>query len=383
MWERGIEEEKVLAELEVASSHDNHFSDGRIMGSMCTVPRLVSLKAHMDFIESNLGNAGLYPGTKALETEIIDQLGQLMNGRDISGHIVNGGTESNIMALWIARNMTGKKEVVFPKNAHFSFTKACDLLAMTPIEVPLDENFTIDLDKARWAISDDTAIVVGMAGTTELGLIDPIQELADLLLPKTFFHIDAAFGGFVIPFLRDLGIGQHLPDFDFSIPEVSSMTIDPHKMGMSTMPSGAFLVRHPEHAEKIATRAPYLTLLNQTTLSGTRCSAAVASTYAAMRSLGRSGYRQIVKECMEVTHHAATEATRMGLELVTEPVMNVLGIYMPHGKEPASVQAALKKKNWMVSVAENPKCLRLVIMPHVKKENIDGLFIDLGDVLAR
>ncbi len=381
MWERGIEEEKVLAELEVASSHDLQFSDGRIMGSMCTLPRPVSLKAHMDFIESNLGNAGLYPGTKALETEIIEQLGQLMNGRNISGHIVNGGTESNIMALWIARNMTGKKEVVFPKSAHFSFMKACDLLAMTPIEVPLDENFTIDLDKARWAISDKTAIVIGMAGTTELGLIDPIRELADFIPSNTFFHIDAAFGGFVIPFLNDMGYS--LPDFDFSIPEVSSMTIDPHKMGMSTMPSGAFLVRHPEHAEKIATRAPYLTLLNQTTLSGTRCSAAVASTYAAMRSLGRSGYRQIVRDCMEVTHYAAARAVEMGLELVTEPVMNVLGIYLPEGKEPAAVQATLKKKNWMVSVAENPKCLRLVIMPHVKKENIDSLFIDLGDVLAQ
>ncbi len=380
MWEDGANENVVREELERARSADMRFSDGRIINSMCTGPLPISLKAHMQFIESNLGNSGLYPGTMSLEKQVIEQLGRLMNGVDISGHIVNGGTESNIMALWIARNTTGKREVVFPESAHFSFTKACDLLDMTPIEVPLDDNFTIDLDKARRAINADTAIVIGMAGTTELGMIDPIEELASMIPDGTFFHVDAAFGGFVIPFLKDLG--HDVQAFDFQIPGVTSITLDPHKMGMATMPSGAFLTRNLEDADNIATSAPYLTLLKQTTLSGTRCSAAVAGTYAAMRYMGRSGYRQIVKECMATTHYTASIAMEMGLELVTEPVMNVLGIRMPEGHRPVDVRAALKKRNWMVSVAVNPDCLRLVIMPHVKKENVEIMFRELGEVLV-
>ncbi|MCK5039215.1 MAG: tyrosine decarboxylase MfnA [Thermoplasmata archaeon] len=380
MWEKGIDEGMVQQELDKASSEDLHFSDGRIINSMCTGPLPISIKAHMQFIESNLGNSGLYPGSGSLENKVIEQLGQLMNGTDISGHIVNGGTESNIMALWIARNTTGKREVIFPASAHFSFVKACDLLGMKPVSVPLDENFTIDIDKARQAMNQDTAVVVGMAGTTELGLIDPLEELASLIPDGTFFHVDAAFGGFVIPFLKDLG--HDMPAFDFQIPEVTSITIDPHKMGMSTMPSGAFLTRNLEDEDNIATSAPYLTLLKQTTLSGTRCSAAVASTYAAMRALGREGYRQKVKDCMDTTYFAADKARELGLELVKEPVMNVLGIHMPEGHVPVDVRSKLKERNWMVSVAVNPQCLRLVIMPHVKKENIEILFHELKGVLA-
>ncbi len=368
-----------MAELDKARAEDMHFSDGRIISSMCTAPPPLSLKAHMDFIESNLGNSGLYPGTSQLEAQVIDQLGQLMNGTGISGHIVNGGTESNIMALWIARNTTGKKEVVFPESAHFSFAKACDLLDMKPVSVPLSDDLTIDIDKARRVINDRTAIVIGMAGTTELGLIDPLRELGELIPEGTFFHVDAAFGGFVIPFLKDLG--HEMPDFDFKIPEVTSITIDPHKMGMSTMPSGAFLTRKIGASDNIATRAPYLTLLKQTTLSGTRCSAAVASTYAAMRNLGRVGYRQIVKNCMDTTYHAATRARELGLELVKEPVMNVLGIHLPEGKEPEQVQALLKQRGWMVSRVEDPKCIRLVVMPHVEKRHVDLLFKELEVVI--
>lgn len=380
MWEEGADEDVVHEELDRARSEDSRFSDGRVINSMCTTPLPISLKAHIQFIESNMGNSGLYPGTIALEKQVIEQLGQLMNGTDISGHIVNGGTESNIMALWIARNTTGKKEVIFSDSAHFSFAKACDLLGMRPVSIPLDENFTIDLDKAEHAINDDTAIVVGMAGTTELGLIDPLEELASMIPKGTFFHVDAAFGGFVIPFLKDLG--HDVPGFDFQIPEVTSITIDPHKMGLSTMPSGAFLARNQEDSNNIATNAPYLTLLKQTTLSGTRCSAAVASTYAAMRTMGRSGYRQMVKECMDTTNFAARRAQVLGLKLVTEPIMNVLGIYMPEGHRPVDVRSKLKERNWMVSVALNPECLRLVIMPHVKKENIDILFQELEEVLV-
>ncbi len=374
MWEEGLGEEDVLKELHAASRKDMKFKDGNILGSMCTEPLAIAKMAHFDFIETNLGNAGLYPGTKLLEDIIIGQLATLLNGEGVSGHIVSGGTEANITALWIARNTTGKKEVIFPKSAHFSFFKACDILSMKPVSVPLTDDFVIDIDKARKKVNKKTAAIVGIAGTTELGMIDSIEELASITPDDAFLHVDAAFGGFVIPFLDDM------PKFDFKIPEVSTLTVDPHKMGMATIPSGALLVRNPENIKEIETLAPYLTLFRQTALSGTRGSAAVASTYAAMRALGRRGYSRIVQQCMVVTNYAADKAKSVGLEIVKKPVMNVLGIYMPTA--PSKIQAGLDEKGWKVSVATNPECLRLVIMPHVTKQKIDELFADLQEVLA-
>ena len=61
-------------------------------------------------------------------------------------------------------------------------------------------------------------------------------------------------------------------------------------------------------------------------------------------------------------------------------VMNVLGIFVP--TDPKAIAARLAEKGWQASVATNPECLRLVIMPHVGRESVDGLFAALEEVLA-
>ena len=369
MWERGVANSVILKELDEAGSRDHHFCDGKVISSMCTEPLEIAKVAHSSFIEANLGNAGLYPGTLELERQVIGGLGQLLGLPGAAGGIVSGGTEGNITALWLARNIVGKKKVIFPKSAHFSFHKACDILAMEPVMVGLDDNYTIDIDQAAAKIDDDLCAIVGIAGTTELGAVDNISALAEILPEDAFLHVDAAFGGFVLPFL------DGAPEFDFKIPEVSSLTTDPHKMGMSTIPSGALLVRERDWIRKIHKDAPYLDMIGQlSALSGTRSSAAVAATYAAMRALGREGYANIVKGCMDVTGHAKRRAEGMGLEPVMEPLMNILCLYVP---EPRNIQKELGKKGWKVSVAQNPQSLRLVIMPHVTREGIDMLFDEL------
>jgi tyrosine decarboxylase/aspartate 1-decarboxylase len=348
-----------MKELDKALSEDHLFGGGRVLSSMCTAPLDVAVEAHAKFIESNLGNPGLYPGTARIERQVIGWVSGLMNGRDLGGHVVGGGTEANITALWVARNATGRKEVVFPESAHFSFMKACDLLAMKPVVVGLNDDFTMDVDDARRKISRRTAAVVGIAGTTEAGAVDDIPALAEAC-DGTPLHVDAAFGGFVIPFLRELG--RSFPDFDFSVPGVSSLTVDPHKMGMATIPSGVLLFRGRESLDGIAVDAPYLTLTKQTALSGTRCSAAVASTYAAMRTLGRDGYVKIAKDCMANTSLLVKLAQEEGFGLAIEPRMNIVNLDVAR---PERLKDEMDRLGWKVSKASHPKSLRIVVMPHV------------------
>jgi len=377
MWEKGAANSIIIKELEEAGDRDCRFCDGKVISSMCTKPLDIAETAHSMFIEANLGNAGLYPGTLELERQVINGISSLLNAGNIAGGIVSGGTEANITALWIARNITGNKKVIFPKSAHFSFHKACDILALEPVMVDLNENFTIDIEQVERNIDDDLCAIVGIAGTTELGAVDDIESLAKILPENAFLHVDAAFGGFVLPFLREMGI--NVPRFDFSIPEVCTMTSDPHKMGMSTIPSGALLVRDREWVRRIHKEAPYLDLIGQlSALSGTRSSAAVAATYAAMRSLGKEGYMKLVRECMDVTAHALNRGRKIGLEPVMEPLMNILCLYVP---QPREVQEKLAQEGWRVSVAQNPESLRLVMMPHVTRDSIDGLFDAMERIL--
>lgn len=365
MCRKGVPWKKVHEELKRASDMDCHFLDGKILGSMCTAPHSVAKKAHMMFIETNLGNPGLYPGTVKLAHETIRMLGSLLHHRGY-GQILGGGTEANITALWLARNCSKRREVIFSENAHFSFLKASNLLGLRPVRVPVDKEFKTDVNAVRRKISDDTAAVVSCAGTTELGLVDDIETLSELCDGKCFLHVDAAFGGFVLPFLR--GMGHEVPKFDFELGGVSTLTVDPHKMGLSTIPAGALLVRDKRWFDTIAVPSPYLTTEYQTSLTGTRCSAAVAATYAVMRLLGTDGYLKLVRRCMVVTEHLVDEVEAAGLSLVVRPMMNLVGIRL---KRPELVCRELDRLGWKVSVGTHPRCLRIVVMPHVTKKAID------------
>lgn len=374
MKEKGEPYEKVLEELKKARTRDFHFKDGRILGSMCSEPNLIAREAHAMFIEANLGNPGLYPGTVELENELIGMISELLHGKGLSGLTVGGGTEANITALWIAKKVSGKKEVIYPKSAHFSFLKATDLLGLSGIEVGLTDDFQMDISEVEKNLSDKTAAVVGIAGTTEFGAIDPIEELSGLCA-DTFLHVDAAFGGFVIPFLKELG--YDMPKFDFELENVDFISTDPHKMGLATIPSGVLLMRDIGYLEKIAVSSPYLTSPRQASLSGTRCSAGVASAWAVMKHLGREGYMNIIKQCMENTMYLVKKVGEIGLELPIEPKMNIVCIKM---KDPEKVLLELNKLGWKPSLTRHPKCLRIVVMPHVTMKIVDEFVFDMENV---
>ncbi|MFQ6106461.1 MAG: tyrosine decarboxylase MfnA [Thermoplasmata archaeon] len=368
MLQEGMEYDDVISQVEKALSEDSHFEDGKILGSMCTQPLDVAIDTHGMFIESNLGNPGLYPGTRRLESRVIEMMADLLNGMDVTGRILEGGTEANLTALWIARNLTGRKEVILGKNAHFSTKKACDILRMVPREVPVNENHVMDVGEVERHIGEDTAAVVATAGTTEFGLVDPIEELSRMCEGRTWFHVDAAWGGFILPFLEDP------PVFDFRNDGLSSMNADGHKMGMSTIPSSVFLLRKEEDLQNIAFESPYLTSVFQTTVLGTRSSAGVASLYATIMSLGREGYARNVEECMSRMRRLAQAVKDMGLSLITEPVTNILAIRL---RDPVGVKEHLERRGWHLSLSRHPEALRIVVMPHVTDEALDVFIEDL------
>ena len=152
MEEKGISKTEVFEKLKEFKKKDMTHRSGKILGSMCTCPHPVGLKAYQMFLESNLGDPGLFKGTKDMEDEVISMLGDLLGKRDIHGHIITGGTEANIMAMRAARNYSQIKnpelhdpEIIVPKSAHFSFKKAADMLCLDIKEAELDNNYKVDI----------------------------------------------------------------------------------------------------------------------------------------------------------------------------------------------------------------------------------------------
>jgi tyrosine decarboxylase/aspartate 1-decarboxylase len=359
---------KIFEELDRFQRRDFSFSSGHILGSMCTVPHPIAREAYIRFLETNLGDPELFPGTKEMESRFIDFLSGLLHApTTATGQIVSGGTEGNITAMWIAKQLSGKKEILLPESAHFSFQKIASLMDMKLIEVPLTNDYVLDITRLKKKISPKTAAVVGLAGSTELGTIDPIPEVSEICTDeRLFFHVDAAFGGFIIPFLKELR--YRVPDFDFRLKGVSTISIDSHKMGYAAIPLGTLMIRKKQWLESISVESPYISSEKQAGILGTRSGAPIAAAYAVAQYLGMDGYRTMVETCMEVTHYAEQRITDLGLALVIKPTMNVLGVKL---KKPGQVVKKLSEKGWRVNKVERLSCIRLVLMPQITRQIID------------
>jgi tyrosine decarboxylase/aspartate 1-decarboxylase len=384
MERKGLSQRAVLKELESRLEKDFSYKSGRIVGSMCTKANRFAGKTYACFLDKNLGDLGLFPGVAELEKETVRMLGSMLSNPEASGHIVTGGTEANILALWAARKIAKKDhgEVIVPASAHCSFDKAGDLLGLKIVRAGLDDSYRVDVDSVRNAINPNTIAIVGVAGTTGLGAVDPIAELSEVALEKgLYFHVDAAFGGFVLPFLKELE--PNLPTFDFAATGVCSITVDPHKMGMAPIPAGGMLFRNERLREAIAWNISYLAggEAKNATIVGTRSGASVVAVWASLKHLGLDGYKSIVKSCMRLTRRLADEIPKTScLSLMTRPTMNVIGI-TSQTLDVKLIAQELRHKGWAVALF--PKHIRIVIMPHVRRQHVDAFLEDLKSVADR
>ena len=380
----GVPRKVVAQELEARLRKDFTYQSGKIIGSMCTKSHPLATKVYSRFLDKNLGDLGLFPGVAELEKETIRMIGSMLSNPEASGHIVTGGTEANILALWAARKIAKREkgEVILPVSAHCSFDKAADLLGLKTVRVGLDGKFRVDVNAVRRAVNSNTIAVVGIAGTTGLGAVDPVAELSEIAQEKNlYFHVDAAFGGFVLPFLRELGFFSSA--FDFAAGGVSSMTVDPHKMGMAPIPAGGALFRDEELRKAIAWNISYLAggEAKNATIVGTRSGATVIAVWSLLKHLGLEGYERIVKRCMHLTRKLAEEIPDIrGLDIMIEPTMNVVGL-TSKTLNVQQIAQELRQKGWAVALF--PKHVRIVVMPHVRKPHVDSFLEDLKNVVRK
>ena len=249
-----------------------------------------------------------------------------------------------------------------------------NLLNLKPVHAELDADFRVKPDSVERCITENTMAIVGTAGTAELGAVDPICKLSEIALAHgIYLHVDAAFGGLVIPFFEPAE--RDALEFDFRLEGVKSVTIDPHKMGMSTIPAGGILFRDQTFLEHLRTETPYLTETAQYTFVGTRSAASVAATWAVFESLGREGFRKTVRRCMALTKLLSTGVEALGLKLVAQPTMNIMAFRSPNSKKTAET---LRKRGWFVSYVSRLDCVRIVVMPHLRRKHVQAFLTDLS-----
>lgn len=286
-------------------------------GFAMTEPHPITIEVQNSFLPYNTTNVGIHTidtgilkGTKLLEQQCMGMLSDLLNGIDLDGYITSGGTEGNIMGTWIGRNLLqqkGSKKITMLTSSlsHQSFQKSSNLLEVSNINLSLDENFGIDIPLLIKIIKDllekgeyDGFILCLTAGYYSTGSSDNISgicaELSKLpksILEKIYIHVDACFGGFVFPFSKPSF------QFDFRNKLVSSMSVDPHKMGLMPYSCGLFFSR--KSLIKVVETVNKQAKVIDRTLVGSRPGATAASLWALLNTLGKTGYQKIIRACMQ------------------------------------------------------------------------------------
>lgn len=383
MNQSGRSQKEISQKLSSILPLDDNFESGKIIGSMCTKPDLFSQKIYSKYLEKNIGDPGLLKGTLLIEKEVINMLGNLLSKSKPAGYVISGGTEANILAMWSARNHFQKNspEVIIPSHSHHSFDKAADLLGINLIKIPCIDG-VVDTNLVEKRINKNTIMLIGVAGTTPLGLIDPIDLLSDIARRHSLFlHVDASFGGFIIPFLQELG--YDLPLFDFKLPGVTSISIDSHKMGIAPIPSSCILFRKRSLLKNIKFNAGYLSGGSEprTILLGTSPGASIIALWALLNYNGKEGYTKIANRCMRNTNYLYHELLNIpNLSVISKPIINIIGFKLNSGSQKTFV-TKIRKQGWSISVF--PTHIRIVLMPHIRRTHINAFLTDLKKITKK
>lgn len=286
------------------------------------------------FGENALGGKRAFHSIGRMEREVVDMALDLFGApAGAGGGMTTGGTESIFLAVracreW-ARGAKGRKgpfNIVAAESAHPAFDKAGDTMDIPVKRVPLLDDFRADPAGIEAAIDDDTMMIVGSAPCFPHGVIDRIGDLGVVATRAgVWLHVDACVGGYLAPFVKRLG--RDIPDFDFAVPGVRSLSADLHKFGFAPKPSSTVLYRSEEDFRRqIFDLDPWTYgRMTTSTLVGTRPAGGIAGAWAVFRHLGADGYTEVARALMEMTdaYVAGIEAIP-GLKMHAKPDLSII-----------------------------------------------------------
>ncbi|USD64154.1 pyridoxal-dependent aspartate 1-decarboxylase PanP [Vibrio sp. SCSIO 43136] len=374
--------------LDQLVAHSVHTSAPSFIGHMTSaLPYfLMPLSKIMIALNQNLVKIETSKAFTPLERQVLGMLHGLIYQREEDfynqwmhsakhslGAFCSGGTIANITALWVARNNALKADgdfkgigkeglfkamqhygyqglaILVSERGHYSLKKAADILGIgrdSLISIKTDDDNRICPQALQQTITELKAqnikpfAIVGVAGTTETGNVDPLEAMAEIAQKEQcHFHVDAAWGGATL-------MSERFRPLLKGIEQADSVTIDAHKQLYIPMGAGMVLFKDPEAMESIEHHAEYILRkgskdLGSHTLEGSRSGMAML-VYAAMHIISRPGYELLINQSIDkASYFAKLIKQQSDFELISEPELCLLTYrYMPDG-----VKAALSKAN--------------------------------------
>jgi glutamate/tyrosine decarboxylase-like PLP-dependent enzyme len=252
--------------------------------------------------------------------------------------------------------------MVLPDTAHPAFEKAAHYFDVISVRVPATDGFRADVEAMRRAINENTIMLVGSAPTYPHGVVDSIAELSAVASEHEIgLHVDACLGGFLLPFVRKAG--YPIPDFDFRVPGVTSMSADIHKYGFAAKGASTVLYRNAAlRRHQFFVYADWCGgVYASPTMSGTRPAGAIAAAWATMNAMGEDGYLRNAQQIMKTTKALIEGVNSIpGLYVLGEPDMSVFA-FASDEVDMFAVADAMEERGWHMDRQPKPSALHIMV----------------------
>src|ERR1043166_3780156 len=373
------------------------------------LPVGVWAKSVSSMLKQDAGAWSNGPTSAMLEARAIRWLCDLLNyGAESFGTLASGGSEANLIALKCARDRVNReiKErgvrraagdlvVYASEQCHYSIDKSADILGLgreALRKIPTDERFHISLDALKAAIAADREAglipcgIVGVAGTTSTGVVDPLESLAEIARESgCWYHVDAAYGSPLAfsPRHKEILRGIELAD---------SITFDPHKWMFVPFACGATLVRDggrvlrdafdmtPEYLSEDRGGADVEFDFFRYGQMGTRRFNSL-KLWMAIKFMGREGYARTVERHIELTKYLARKIDELENFTRVGEVETAVCCFRLKGVEVDRLQQRLQQmiersgEAWLTTtVLHGHRAMRVNVNSFLtEKHHIDGL----------
>lgn len=327
-----------------------------------------------------------FQGTQHIERELInicaiDILKGEEGGHD--GYVASGGTEANIQAIWIYRNLFlkeyGAKQdeiaILCSGDSHYSMDKAANLLSLDIYKIQVDQD-TREVTESSFRSTLETAsneqkkyyIIICNMMTTMFGSVDPILLFTDILKEKAYpfkIHVDGAYGGFYYPF------SDENSPLNFQNQDISSFTLDAHKVAQAPYGTGIFLIRKGLIKYANTKEATYVAGTDLT-LIGSRSGANAIATWMILVKSGPFGWHEKVFILQKRTEWFCKKLDQRSISYYRNPFSNVITMRSNFVKDEVASRFGLVPDNH-----EKPEWYKVVVMEHVTIEKLSLLLEQL------
>lgn len=354
-----MEKTEILARLQEFRKNDIPWRNGRLWSYVYFLDKEteeIGKTAYMEYLTENGIDATAFSSLRLMENEVIHFCREILRGDDaVVGTMTTGGTESILLAVKTARDRAkainpaqAEFEMILPETVHAAFYKAAHYFGVKPITVKVDDTtYKATAELIIPFINNNTVLIAASAMSYAYGVVDEIESIGKVALDKNIpLHVDGCIGAFILSTAREGGFA--IDNFDFTIPGVTSISMDLHKYAYCPKGASVLLFKNDSlrrHQMFVCNDWTGYTFANTGILSS-KTGGPIAAAWAVTNYIGKKRYSEIALKTFEVAQIIRKKLSEHpDIEILTDPKYSLISFTTPRLNIYA-LSDELKSRKW-------------------------------------